>query len=105
MKQSTRQLFKYVLEYYAVLSTIMWLYTEGFTMMTLKVSIFLLVMMSFMSLWKSQRNIASMAQNYSIFMTVAIFKTYDLYTSFVCMFLPVAAASAFFGAIYYYRKK
>jgi len=90
---------------YAILATIVLVITEGFTPMLLKLGLYLLLMTSVMSLWKSCRNRVAVTRNYSFFITFAIFRTYSLDTAFLYMLLPAMAGAVFISGIYYYVKK
>lgn len=90
---------------YAILATIALVFTEGFTLMLLKIGLFLLLMTAIMSLWKSNRNRVAITRNYSLFITIAIFGTYSLDTALLYVFLPAMIGAAIIGSIYYCVKK
>ena len=94
-----------ILGAYAILATIVLVFTEGFTPMLLKIGIYLILMTSVMSLWKSCRNWVTVIRNYSFFLTFAIFMTYSLYTAFLYMLLPAMAGALLISKTYDYLKK
>ena len=93
-----------ILGAYAILATIVLVFTEGFTPMLLKIGFYLFLMTSVMSLWKSYRNREAVIKNYSFFITFAIFMTYSLNTAFLYMLLPALAGAILIGKTYDYLK-
>ena len=94
-----------VLGAYAILATFVLVFTEGFTPMLLKIGIYLLLMTTVMSLWKSCRNWVTVIRNYSFFLTFAIFMTYSLVTAFLYMLLRAMVGALLISKTYDYLKK